>query len=57
MPRVYGRMKSAIRENSVNSKAEKFAKLRRIRVIRATIIPTREKFILSLQSKWSKIAP
>ena len=31
--RVYGRMKSAIRENSVNSKAGKSVKIRRIRVI------------------------
>ena len=38
---IYGRMKSAIRDNSVNATLGKFAKLRRIRVIRATIIPTR----------------
>ena len=39
---IYGRMKSAIRENSVNSTLGKFAKLRCIRVIRATIILTRD---------------
>ena len=40
---VYRRMKSAICENSVNSTLGKFAKLRRIGVIRATIIPMKEK--------------
>ncbi len=35
-------MKSAICDNSVNSKAGKSVQISRIRVIRATIIPTRD---------------